>query len=190
MSRCGHAVTHPPHLPIDRIAIQLPLLPPSLTVCGDEGEDVSLPLSATDGTHREGTVGRGYFAPLTTVKYMLLTTFKPGNPPSSTPVRVVADDDRAYFRARNSSGASKRLREIESVEVAPSMALGLYCSGPPLGAIARPLAGKEADWAAEKLAGKYPAQNSFLSSLVSRLRGQQMVHYELRRSGAEEGLPP
>jgi hypothetical protein len=64
--------------------------------------------------------------------------------------------------------------------------LGLYCCGPPLDAIARPLAGKNADWAAEKLVGKYPVQNSFLNSLASRLRARQIVHYELRPPGADE----
>jgi len=108
---------------------------------------VSLQLSTTDGAPREGAVGRGYFAPLTTVTYMLLTTFKPGNTPSSTRVRLVADGDRAYFRARSSSGTCKRLRQTESgwVQVAPSTALGLYTCGPPLDAIARPLAGRNAD---------------------------------------------
>jgi hypothetical protein len=100
----------------------------------------------------------------------------------------VADGDRAYVRARSSSGMCKRLRQTESewVQVAPSTVLGLYTCGPPLDAIARPLAGKNADWAAEKLVGKYPVQNSFLSSLASRLRRRQMVHYELRPPGAEE----
>lgn len=122
---------------------------------------MSLQLSTTDGTPWEGTVGRGYFAPLTTVKYMLLTTFKPGNTPLSTPVRVVADGDRAYFRAWSSSGTCKRLRQIESVQVAPSTVLGLYCCGPPLDAIARPLAGKNADWAAEKLVRQVPCPEQF-----------------------------
>lgn len=147
-----------------------------------------LQLPTTNGTSREEAAGRGYFEPLTTVSYMLVTTFKPGTTPLSTPVRVLADGDRAYFRARNSSGTCKRLRHTESewVEVAPSTRLGLYTSGPPLDAIARPLAGKTADWAAEKLAGKYPVQNRFLSSLASRWRRRQMVHYELRPPGAEE----
>jgi len=149
---------------------------------------VSLQLSTTDGAPREGAVGRGYFAPLTTVTYMLLTTFKPGSTPSSTRVRLVADGDRAYFRARSSSGTCKRLRHPESewVQVAPSTVLGLYACGPPLNAIARPLAGRNADRAAEKLVGKYPVQNSLLSSLASRLRRRHMVRYELRPPGAEE----
>ena len=51
--------------------------------------------------------------PLASAKYLLLTTFNRDGAPLATPVRVLADGDRAYFRTSDASGTSKRLRRID-----------------------------------------------------------------------------
>ena len=133
--------------------------------------------SATkEGSQHEATAG--YFGPLRSAKYVLLTTFQEDGIPVSTHVHGVVDGDRAYFRAWRQSGAAKRLRHTDDVQVTACPMLGLTV-GPPLDAVARLLSGEEASWVARKLARKYPLRQRFLIPLLRRTRGWQLAHYEL-----------
>ena len=136
------------------------------------------PATAVDAPAQEAA--DGYFSPLAPAKHVLLATFKWGRTPVSTPVRMVAHGDRAYFQTWLPSCTCKRLRDNDWVQVAPCTALGLYRYGPWLDATARPLVGEEASQAARRLASKYPGQHGRLISLAYRIRGAQPVHYELQ----------
>ena len=62
--------------------------------------------STTDRPGRGGARS-GRPAPLASAKYLLLTSFNGDGAALATPVRVLADGDRAYFRASDASGLSK-----------------------------------------------------------------------------------
>lgn len=139
------------------------------------------------GGPRPSDVGDGYFAPLASARYVLLTTFKPdGGTPVASAQRVVVDGDRAYFRTRNGSPVSKRLRRNGRVQVAPSTVLGLCSFGPPFNATARLLAGEQARAAARKLASTRPARRGLLTPLSRWMRRWQPIHYELLADEAAE----
>jgi len=146
--------------------------------------------STTDrpGLH---SAGSGKPAPLTSAKYLLLTSFNRDGAALATPVRVLADGDRAYFRASDASGLSKRLRRADWVQVSPCTVLGVCRTGPTLDATARLLSGDEANWAAAQLAPKHPVWRRFLHSLARRVTGRQAVYYEVQPDeAAEEPAPP
>lgn len=133
--------------------------------------------SATmEGTQRDA--GAGYFGPLRSARYLLLTTFQRDGIPVSTHVQGVVDGDRAYFRAWRQSGTAKRLRHTDEVQVTACPIPGLAV-GAPLDAVARRLSGQEASRAARKLARKYPLHQRFLIPLLRRTRRPQLAHYEL-----------
>lgn len=135
-------------------------------------------LSTAGGSRQDA--GDGYFAPLASARYMLLTTFKAdGGAPMNVAVRVTVDGDRAYFRIRNGSGASKRLARTGRVQVAPCTVLGLCSFGPPFNATARLLAGEQARAAARKLTGTHPVRHRVPIPLFRWIRRRQQVHYEL-----------
>jgi PPOX class probable F420-dependent enzyme len=133
---------------------------------------------AAGGSQRD--TGNGYFAPLASARYMLLTTFRPdGGGPMNSAVRVAADGDRAYFRTRSGSGVSKRLGPVGRVQVAPCTVLGLCSFGPPFNATARLLAGEQARTAARKLPDKRPVRRRVPIPLFRWMRRPRLVHYEL-----------
>ena len=68
--------------------------------------------STTDRPGQEGAASGGP-APLASAKYLLLTSFSRDGAALATPVRVLADGDRAYFRTSGASGLSKRLRHTD-----------------------------------------------------------------------------
>ena len=68
----------------------------------------SAPATAEEASAQEAT--DGYFSALAPAKYVLVTTFKWGRTPVSTPVRMMVQGDRAYFRAWSRSPAGKRHR--------------------------------------------------------------------------------
>lgn len=135
--------------------------------------------STTDRPGKEAA-GSGKPAPLASAKYLLLTSFNRDGAALATPVRVLADGDRAYFRASDASGLSKRLRRTDWVQVSPCTVLGVCRTGPTVDATARLLAGDEASWAAAQLAPKYPVWRRFLGSLAHRVTGRQAVYYEVQ----------
>jgi uncharacterized protein len=135
--------------------------------------------STTDQPGREGARGAKP-APLASAKYLLLTSFNRDGVALATPVRVLADGDRAYFRASDASGLSKRLRHTDWVQVSPCTVLGVCRTGQTVDATARQLAGEEASWAAAQLAPKYPVWRRFLGSLARRVTGRRAVYYEVQ----------
>ena len=147
--------------------------------------------STTDQAGREGARGAKP-APLASAKYLLLTSFNRDGAALASPVRVLADGDRAYFRAADGSGLSKRLQRTDWVQVSPCTVLGVCRTGPTVDATARMLVDDEASWAAAQLGPKYPAWRRFLGSLAHRVTGRQVVYYELQPDEAAEepGVPP
>ena len=147
--------------------------------------------STTDRPGREGARS-GRPVPLASAKYLLLTTVTPDGAAVATPVRAVVGGDRAYFRTSNASGASKRLRHTDWVQVARCSVLGFCRYGPTVNATARLLVGEEASQFAEHLARTYPAWRRFLGSLAHRLPGGGAVYYELRpdETVEEQAAPP
>jgi len=141
--------------------------------------------STTDRPGREGA-RTGRPAPLASAKYLLLTSFNRDGAAAATPVRVLADADRAYFRASDASGLSKRLRHTDWVQVSPCTVLGVCRTGQTVDATARQLAGEEASWAAEQLAPRYPVWRRFLGSLARRVTGRRAVYYEVQPDEAAE----
>jgi PPOX class probable F420-dependent enzyme len=137
----------------------------------------------------QGGAGGGKPAPLASARYLLLTSFNREGAALATPVRVLADGDRAYFRASDASGISKRLRRTDWVQVSPCTVLGVCRTGPTVDATARLLVDDEASWAAEQLAPKYPAWRRFLGSLAHRVTGRQAMYYEVQPDEAPEEEP-
>jgi PPOX class probable F420-dependent enzyme len=123
-------------------------------------------------------VTAGYFDPLRSARYLLLTTFREDSIPVSTHVHGLVEGDRAYFRTWHQSGAARRLRHTDDVQVTACSMPGLTV-GAPLDAVARLLSGAEADSVAGKLARKYPLHQRFLVPLLHRIRRWQLAHYEL-----------
>ena len=143
-------------------------------------------------TARPGQQGAGSRepAPLASAKYLLLTSFNRDGAALATPVRVLADSDRAYFRAADGSGLSKRLQRTDWVQVSPCTVLGVCRTGPTVDATARLLVGDEANWAAAQLAPKRPVWRRFLGSLAHRVTGRQGVYYEVQPDEAAEEPAP
>jgi uncharacterized protein len=142
-------------------------------------------------TDRPGqdAAGSGRPAPLASAKYLLLTSFNRDGAALATPVRVLADGDRAYFRTSDASGLSKRLRHTDWVQVSPCTVLGVCRTGHTVDATARLLAGDEASWAAAQLAPKYPVWRRLVGSLARRVTGRHAVYYEVQPDAAAEEPP-
>jgi len=136
-------------------------------------------------TAGQKAAGSDHPVPLASARYLLLTSFNRDGASQATPVRVLADGDRAYFRTSDASGISKRLQHTDWVQVAP-------CTGPTVDATARLLADDEASRAAERLAPGYPAWRCFLISVAHRITGRQAVYYELQldKAAEEPAVPP
>lgn len=141
--------------------------------------------STTDRPGQQGAGSRKP-APLASAKHLLLTSFGRDGAALATPVRVLADGDRAYFRTSDASGVSKRLQRTDWIQVSPCTVLGVCRTGPTVDATARLLAGDEASWAAGQLAPKHPVWRRFLDSLAHRVTGRQAVYYEIQPDEAVE----
>ena len=107
----------------------------------------------------------GYFAALSATKYMLLTTFRRDGRAVATPVHVVAEADRVFFRTWDVSGKAKRLRHTPTVEVAPCNSRG-RSPGPAVRARAVLLNGEASEQAARVLAKQAPRPSRPLDPLV------------------------
>lgn len=117
-------------------------------------------------------------APFVDQQTVLLATFRRDGTPVSTPVNIVVDGDRAYFRTWDTAGKLKRVRHTPEVTLAPSDARGVP-GGPAIRARARVLAGAEADRAGALLSRKHPLVHGLLVPFIHRLRGNRTVHLEL-----------
>jgi PPOX class probable F420-dependent enzyme len=120
----------------------------------------------------------GYFAALSASEYMLLTTFRRDGRAVATPVHIVAEADRAYFRTWDVSGKAKRLRHTPAVEVAPCSSRG-RSRGPAVRARAVLLDGEASEQAAGALAHKHPILHGWLIPLYHRQRRWATQQYRL-----------
>jgi PPOX class probable F420-dependent enzyme len=95
-----------------------------------------------------------------------------------TPVSLVTDGGRLYFRTYDASGKAKRLRNFPEVRVAPAT-----MRGRPLGSArpgyARLLRGEEAQHVRELLARRFPLLHGRLVPWMHRRKGWTTLHYEL-----------
>ncbi len=120
----------------------------------------------------------GYFATLSASKYMLLTTFRRDGRAVATPVHVVAEPDRVFFRTWDVSGKAKRLRQSATVEVAPCSARG-RSRGAAVRARAVLLEGEASEQAARALAKEHPVLHGHLVPWYHRRRGWTTQQYRL-----------
>jgi uncharacterized protein len=120
----------------------------------------------------------GAFDDLASRRTVVVTTYKRDGTAVPTPVNVVVDDDRAYFRTWSTTGKVKRLGRDPRVLIAPSTFRGKPV-GQEIAATARLLAPDEEQPVREALAGKYPILQGRLVPMVHRVRRYQTVHYEL-----------
>lgn len=109
-----------------------------------------------------------------------LTTFKRDGTPVTTLVNIAVEGDRAYFRTFEQSGKFKRLRNRQTVAVAPSNITG-ETLGPTVRARARLLDGPEAKHASDLIDQKHRVFQGMLVKLGHRLLGYTARHFELRR---------
>jgi PPOX class probable F420-dependent enzyme len=139
------------------------------------------------------SVEDGYFAPLASAKYALLTTSNPDGSQASAVVRGVVIGDRAYVWTWSYSDTARNLRHDGQVQVAPCAARGLLCLAPPVEAVARLLPDQEASQVAGELARKSSAPRHFrLPGLrrAHRARRGRMVHYELLPCASAAAMTP
>jgi hypothetical protein len=134
--------------------------------------------------------GSAAIAALAGTKTVLLRTRKRDGSWVPTPVSVVADGDRAYFRTWDTSGKSKRLRNFPQVRLAPSTLRGRP-AGPEVEGVARQLDGAEAQRARALLAKRFPVMHGKLVPWFHRRKGWSTVHYEITfPSPSPSPMPP
>lgn len=109
---------------------------------------------------------------------ILLHTRKRDGSWVGTPVSIVVQADRAYFRTYAKAGKPKRLRNFPDVRFCASTARGRP-TGPALAARATLLDGNEAVAAARLLRRKYPVLHGVMVPLAHRLMRTSTLHYEL-----------
>jgi len=111
-------------------------------------------------------------------KWILLETRKRDGSWVGTPVSIMTEDGRLFFRAYDASGKAKRLRNFPEVRVTPS-----NYRGKPRGATgtgtARLLGAEEAQPVWALLAAKYPILQGRLVPAMHRRKGWTTLHYEL-----------
>jgi hypothetical protein len=109
---------------------------------------------------------------------VLLETRKRDGSWVGTPVSLVVDGDRAYFRTYDAAGKTKRLRNFPEVRLSPSTLRGKP-TGPSVTAQTRLLHDGEADHARALLAASYPILHGRLVPWMHRRKGWTTEHYEL-----------
>ena len=112
-------------------------------------------------------------------KTLLLTTYKRDGTPVETPVSIVFEGGRAFFRSYDQAWKTKRLRNNPQVEVAASTLRGQR-TGPPIHARATLLTDDQARIAAQALARRHRVLQGILVPLAHRLMRYRTMHYELR----------
>jgi PPOX class probable F420-dependent enzyme len=114
-------------------------------------------------------------------KTIRLTTFRKDGTPGTSPVSIVVEGDRAYFRSFERAVKVRRIGRNPNVEFGPSTASG-KATGAMLPGRARMLEGEENRTAARLLRGKYPFLHGVVVPLSHRLMRSKFgrtVHFEL-----------
>ena len=112
---------------------------------------------------------------------MLLTTFRRGGEPVSTPVWVVAlDGDEVAFWTSSGSGKAKRLAHTARVTVQPCDARGRVTPGTtPIDATARLVTGDELEAIRARVVAKYGFATKItkvVGTLIGVLRGKRIPY--------------
>jgi PPOX class probable F420-dependent enzyme len=95
-----------------------------------------------------------------------------------TPVNLVVDGDRAYFRTPGRASKNKRLRNFPEVRIRPCTWSGKP-TGPQAQATARLLSGREAETAGVLIDKKFPVVQGIGVHLAHRLARTATLHYAL-----------
>jgi uncharacterized protein len=107
-----------------------------------------------------------------------LTTYRRDGTPVDTPVTIVVDGERAFFRTYDKAWKAKRLRNNPEVEVTPSTV-----KGKPLGSAIRGrtrlLDESESKRARKLLARRSPFLQGLLVPITHRVKRYRTLHYEL-----------
>lgn len=127
-------------------------------------------------TNTESRTGR--FAPLGGATVVLLTTRRRNGAGVGTPVHVVWEGDRGWFRTWDQTSKLARMWRDPHVTVARCTVRGRV-TGPAVDARARILNGEEAELAAERLARRWPFLHGRLIPWLHRARGWTTIHLEL-----------
>lgn len=122
------------------------------------------------------------FEPFVRQKTILLTTYKKDGTGVGTPVNIVVDGERAFFRTYDAAWKVKRLRNNPRVEIAPSTVRGKP-TGPAIEARATLVTGEEAERAAKALAHKHPLLHGVVVPFFHRRKHYQTLHYALTVPG-------
>jgi uncharacterized protein len=109
---------------------------------------------------------------------VLLETRKRDGSWVATPVSLVVDGDRAFFKSYDASGKAKRLRNFSGVRVGPSTMRGKP-TGPVVAATATLAGATEAARAERLLARKHPILHGRLVPAMHRRKGWTTLYYEL-----------
>jgi len=119
------------------------------------------------------------FEHLSRTPTVLLTTRRRDGRTVDTPMNFAVDAaGRGYFRTWPNAGKVKRLANFPGVRVCRCTRNG-HPQGSDQPALARRLAGAEAERARRVLAAKYPITHRWLGPVVDRIRRMQPVYYEL-----------
>jgi PPOX class probable F420-dependent enzyme len=109
---------------------------------------------------------------------VLLKTRKRDGSWVGTPVNLAVEGGRAYFGTPAGTAKVKRLRNFDTVEIAPCTPRGKP-TGAALTARARLLEGEESEAVRARMLRKYPIVHRFLVPLELRLKRTSEVRYEL-----------
>jgi PPOX class probable F420-dependent enzyme len=120
-------------------------------------------------------------APFVRQKTIRLITFRKDGTPGSSPVSIVVDGDRAYFRSFERAIKIRRIRRNPSVEFGPATTSGKP-TGPVQPGVVRLLDGDEYRMVGRLLRQKYPLLHGVLVPSAHRLMRSKFgrtVHVEL-----------
>ncbi|OBK17495.1 PPOX class F420-dependent enzyme [Mycobacterium asiaticum] len=131
-------------------------------------------------------------APFVRQKTINLTTFRKDGTAGTSPVSIVVDGDRAYFRSFERSLKVRRLRRNPRVEFGAATGKGKP-DGPVQPGAVRLLEGAEDRAAARLLRRKYPFLHGILVPMAHRLMRSKFgrtVHAELLPAPVRAASPP
>lgn len=116
--------------------------------------------------------------PFAAHKTALLTTYRRDGTPVNTPVTIVVDGERAFFRTFDKAWKARRLLNNPEVQVVPSSVKGKPL-GPAIRGRTRLLDRSESTRARRLLARRSPFLQGVLVPLTHRIKRYRTLHYEL-----------